>query len=261
MTEGANGTVYLVGSGPGDPDLMTIKASRLLRKCDVLIYDSLVPQELLELVSASCICHFVGKRRSHHSVAQTTTNELLVEMAKKYKSIVRLKGGDPFLFGRGAEEAEYLIRHGIQVEVVPGVTAGIAVPAYLGIPVTHRLVGSSVTFVAGHETPEKKHPFVNWRALAKATDGLVIYMGVQNLHYITTELLAGGLDPLTPSAVIQQGTVIGQKLLKANLNTLADKALLYKFESPSIIMIGEIVKFQVEECAPIPANVTMPIPF
>ncbi len=255
------GKVYLVGAGPGDPDLLTVKASRLLSICDALVYDSLVPQELLDLVSDSCECHFVGKRRGHHMFSQAKTNNVLLQMAEHHSCVVRLKGGDPFLFGRGAEEAAYLSHHGVPVEVVPGITAGIAVPAYVGIPVTHRLAGSSVTFVTGHEGIDKRRPVVNWRALGKASDGLVIYMGVHNLQYIVDELIAGGLAPSTPSAVIQQGTLIGQRFIKSSLDQLVDLARRKNLSSPSIVMIGMVVDFQVELCSPEPANVTMPIPF
>ena len=192
------GTVYLVGAGPGDPELLTVKAHRLLRSCDALVYDSLVPEEVLDLVPESCERRFVGKRRGHHSVPQPSTNAVLVEMAEKHATVVRLKGGDPFLFGRGGEEAAYLAERQIPVQVVPGVTAGIAAPAYAGIPVTHRRAGSSVTFVTGHEEIDKRRPSVNWRSLAAASDGLVIYMGLHNLPRIAEELMAGGLAATTP---------------------------------------------------------------
>ena len=185
------GTVYLVGAGPGDPDLLTVKAQRLLRQCDALVYDSLVPREVLDLVSEDAEQHFVGKRRGHHSVPQPSTNAVLVELAQRCRCVVRLKGGDPFLFGRGGEEAAHLARHGVPVEVVPGVTAGIAAPAYVGIPVTHRRAGSSVTFVTGHEEIDKRRPGVDWRGLARCSDGLVIYMGLHNLQRICDELIAG----------------------------------------------------------------------
>ena len=261
MSERRFGTVYLVGAGPGDPDLLTIKAQRLLAQCDILVYDSLIPRELLDLVSDSCECHFVGKKRGHHSIPQPKINSVLLEMARHHECVVRLKGGDPFLFGRGAEEAAFLDRNGIPVEVVPGVTAGIAVPAYVGIPVTHRLAGSSVTFVTGHEGVDKKRPIVKWRALANASDGLVIYMGIHNFQYIADELIAGGLDPLTPAAIIQQGTVSGQRCIKAPLKQLVEEVEKLNFISPSIIMIGAVVDLQIEACAPEPANVTMPISF
>ena len=169
----AVGTVYLVGAGPGDPELLTLKAHRLLQSCDALVYDSLVPKEVLDRVPDDCERHFVGKRRGHHSVPQPSTNAVLVELAQRHRCVVRLKGGDPFLFGRGGEEAAFLIERGVAVEVVPGVTSGIAAPAYAGIPVTHRRAGSSVTFVTGHEEIDKRRPSVNWRALASSSDCLL----------------------------------------------------------------------------------------
>ncbi len=253
--------VYLVGAGPGDPDLLTIKAERVLRQCRGLVYDSLVPQEFLDLVPNDCEIQFVGKRRGHHSFPQSKINTILYQMSMRHVCVVRLKGGDPFVFGRGAEEAAYLAAKGVAVEVVPGVTAGIAVPAYAGIPVTHRLAGSSVTFVTGHEGIDKRRPSVNWQALAKASDGLVIYMGLHNLQFITEQLLIGGLDSTTPAAVIQQGTVIGQRCITSTLSQLSNEIQLLGIQSPSILIIGDVVKYQIEECCPQPANVTMPIDF
>ena len=255
------GTVYLVGAGPGDPELLTLKAHRLLQQCDALVYDSLVPKALLDLVPESCERHFVGKRRGHHSVPQPSTNAVLVELAGRCRLIVRLKGGDPFLFGRGGEEAAHLAARGIPVQVVPGVTAGIAAPAYAGIPVTHRRAGSSVTFVTGHEEIDKGRPGVDWRGLARSSDGLVIYMGMHNLAAISAELLAGGLAPDTPSAVIQQGTVRGQRQLISVLGQLADRVEELGLASPSIVVLGEVVAQRVPACAPDPADVEMPIPF
>ena len=257
----AVGTVYLVGAGPGDPELLTLKAHRLLQSCDALVYDSLVPKEVLDRVPDDCERHFVGKRRGHHSVPQPSTNAVLVELAKRHRCVVRLKGGDPFLFGRGGEEAAFLIERGVAVEVVPGVTSGIAAPAYAGIPVTHRRAGSSVTFVTGHEEIDKRRPSVNWRALASSSDGLVIYMGLHNLPRIAEELMAGGLASETPVALIQQGTVAGQRCLTATLATVADASRAQGFASPSIVVVGDVVNQRVEACAPEPAPVTMPIPF
>jgi len=255
------GTVYLVGAGPGDPDLLTLKAHRLLSRCDALVYDSLVPRALLDLVPEGCECHFVGKRRGHHSVPQPTTNAVLVELAKRHRCIVRLKGGDPFLFGRGGEEAAHLVKQGVAVQVVPGVTAGIAAPAYAGIPVTHRRAGSSVTFVTGHEEIDKGRPGVDWRGLARSSDGLVIYMGLHNLPQICAELMAGGLAGSTPAAVVQQGTVTGQRQLITALANLAERVEAEGFGSPAIVVIGAVVAERIPQCAPEPALVEMPIPF
>ncbi|BEV35357.1 uroporphyrinogen-III C-methyltransferase [Synechococcus sp. M16CYN] len=255
------GTVYLVGAGPGDPELLTVKAQRLLNDCDALVYDSLVPKEVLNLVPTYCERTFVGKRRGHHSVPQPCTNVLLVEMAQRHSCVVRLKGGDPFLFGRGGEEAAYLAQRNIPVEVVPGITAGIAVPAYAGIPVTHRRSGSSVTFVTGHEEIDKHNSSVDWRALALASDGLVIYMGLHNLSQIAEELMAGGLASATPVAIIQQGTVEGQRCLKTALSIVAREAKIHHFKSPAIVVVGDMINQQVEACQPQLAAVTMPIPF
>ncbi|WP_341885537.1 uroporphyrinogen-III C-methyltransferase [Synechococcus sp. UW140] len=254
------GIVYLVGAGPGDPELLTMKAHRLLKRCDALVHDSLVPLELLEMVPETCVVHGVGKRRGYHSVPQPTTNELLVQLAARHRCVVRLKGGDPFLFGRGGEEAAYLASQGVAVEVVPGVTAGIAAPAYVGIPITHREAGSSVTFVTGHEEIDKVRPGVDWRGLARCSDGLVIYMGLHNLQRICDELQAGGLAASTPAAIIQQGTVNGQKQLIATLADLACSAEEQNFAAPAIVVIGAVVAQRVAACAPSPAPVTMPQP-
>jgi uroporphyrin-III C-methyltransferase len=260
MSAPSYGQVYLVGAGPGDPELLTMKAHRLLSSCDALVYDSLVPQALLDLVPEGCECRFVGKRRGHHSVPQPKINAVLLELAERHQRVVRLKGGDPFLFGRGGEEAAHLVSRGVPVEVVPGVTAGIAAPAYAGIPVTHRRAGSSVTFVTGHEEIDKGRPGVDWRGLARSSDGLVIYMGLHNLRRIGEELMAGGLEPSTPAAAIQQGTVQGQQILLASLGELADQVEAAALASPAIIVIGAVVAHRVEACAPEPAEVVMPIP-
>tara|TARA_B100000579_G_C22795666_1_gene837002 strand:+ start:571 stop:1404 length:834 start_codon:yes stop_codon:yes gene_type:complete len=257
MTTINKGKVYLVGAGPGDPDLLTVKANKLLIKCDALIYDSLIPKEFLKYTSNCCRHYYVGKRRSEHTFTQDQINKFMVELAKDHSCIVRLKGGDPFLFGRGAEEAEWLVRHQVEVEVVPGITSGMAAPAYLGIPLTHREAGSSVTFVTGHEGDNKKAHTVNWRALANASDGLVIYMGMHNLAYIINELIAGGLDPSTPSAIIHQATLMNQKCIKAPLNKLFNRKISNGITSPSIVVIGEIINHQIEKCSPIPAHLTL----
>jgi uroporphyrin-III C-methyltransferase len=254
------GTVYLVGAGPGDPELLTLKAHRLLRHCDALVHDSLVAGALLQLVPEHCERHCVGKRRGHHSVPQPSTNALLVELAGRHRTVVRLKGGDPFLFGRGGEEAAHLAARGVAVEVVPGVTAGIAAPAYAGIPVTHRQAGSSVTFVTGHGEIDRRRPGVDWRGLARCSDGLVIYMGLHNLRRIVQELMAGGLDGATPAALIEQGTLREQRLLLAPLEELAERGAAEAFGSPAIVVVGAVVAQRVAACAPRPADADLPLP-
>ena len=261
MNEDLTGIVYLVGAGPGDPDLLTVKAHRLISQCDALVYDALVPNEILQLVKPSCKSIYVGKRRGYHSTPQPKTNELLVELVRTHNCVVRLKGGDPFIFGRGGEETAYLTEQGISVEVVPGVTAGIAACAYMGIPLTHRLAGSSVTFVTGHEGSEKQMPSVRWKDLAKSSDSLIIYMGVHNLRYIVQQIIDSGISPATPVAVIQQATVKGQRCLTSYLSNIVLDVESENFESPSIVIIGSIVDFQVKGCAPEPSQVTMPISF
>ncbi len=236
-----------------------MKAHRLISQCDALVYDSLVPNEILDLVKPSCKAIFAGKRRNQHSMLQPQTNELLIELVKTFPCVVRLKGGDPFIFGRGGEEAAYLHSHGVSVEVVCGVTSGIAAAAYMGIPLTHRLCGSSVTFVTGHEIAGKQSPSVNWHSLANSSDSLIIYMGVHNLKYIVYELLNSGLSPLTPAAVIQQATVKGQRYLTSSLGEIVAQVEQQAFEAPSIVIVGSVIKFQVEACAPKTSNVTMPI--
>ena len=250
------GKVYLVGAGPGDPELLTVKANKLITECDALIYDSLIPKEFLELSPNYCRRFYVGKRRGQHSLSQVQINKLLVEIAKDHSCIVRLKGGDPFLFGRGAEEAEWLTRNNVDVEVVPGITSGMAAPSYMGIPLTHREAGSSVTFITGHEGENKIGPAVNWRALANATDGIVIYMGIHNLDYIINELISGGLDPETPSAIIQHATLINQKCIISPLNRLLSKQKSNGISSPSIVVIGKVINYQIEKCSPPPTGLT-----
>ena len=254
------GKVYLVGSGPGDPELLTLRAHRLLCSCDALVYDALVPAPLLALPASHCQRVFVGKRRGHHSVPQHSTNDVLVDLANRYRVIVRLKGGDPFLFGRGGEEAAHLHRQGVPVEVVPGITAGIAVPAYIGLPVTHRHAGSSVTFVTGHEVVDKGRNSVNWKALAVATDTLVIYMGIHGLSAIVQALLAGGLDPLTPAAVIQQGATALQKHAIGDLHNLVTLVQRHGIQAPAIVVIGQVVKQRVPACAPALPDAEIPLP-
>lgn len=237
----ALGKVYLVGAGPGDPGLLTIKGKTLLECADVVIYDALVSPQIIALINPHAEQINAGKRRGRHSLKQDETTQLLIEQAQIHAVVVRLKGGDPFVFGRGGEEMEDLIAAGVAVEVVPGVTSGIAAPAYAGIPLTHRGYSSSVTFVTGHETVGKYRPQVNWQAIAQGSETIAVYMGVQNLPHITQELLNAGLSPDTPIALIRWGTRPDQEELIGTLETIVQRVEESGFEAPAIAVIGQVV--------------------
>lgn len=235
------GKVYLVGAGPGDPGLLTLKGKVLLEQADVVIYDALVSDPILAMINPKAEKINAGKRRDRHSLLQAQTTQLLIEKAQTYAVVVRLKGGDPFVFGRGGEEMEDLIEAGVPVEVVPGVTSGIAAPAYAGIPLTHRNYSSSVTFVTGHEAVGKYRPEVNWQAIAHGSETIAIYMGVHNLDYIIKELIDAGRSPKTPIALIQWGTRPEQKELIGTLDSIVEQIEATGFEAPAIAVIGEVV--------------------
>ena len=235
------GKVYLVGAGPGDPGLLTLKGKVLLEQADVVIYDALVSPPILAMINPNAEKINAGKRRGRHSLPQTQTTQLLIEKAQTHAIVVRLKGGDPFVFGRGGEEMEDLIEAGVPVEVVPGVTSGIAAPAYAGIPLTHRNYSSSVTFVTGHEAAGKYRTNINWQAIAQGSETIVIYMGVHNLHNIITELMVAGCSPETPIALIQWGTRPDQKELIATLETVVEEIEATGFKAPAIAVIGDVV--------------------
>ena len=239
------GIVYLVGAGPGDPELITLKAFRLIKSCDALVHDALISGEIIKETNKNAQIFNVGKRAGKCSVPQADTNSLILKLAKEGKNVVRLKGGDPFVFSRGGEEVSFLEKNGVSVEIVPGITSGIAAPSYFGIPLTHREAGSSITFVTGHEDINKDKKSVNWRSLAKSSDGLVIYMGIRNIEFIVKELILGGLDKNTKCAVIQEATLNNQKCLISKLNNLSETIRKEGFTSPSIIVIGSIVDFKV----------------
>ncbi len=236
------GKVYLVGAGPGDPGLLTIKAKILLESADVVVYDALVSPEILAIIAPHSEKIDVGKRMGRHSLLQNQTTDLLIELAREHAIVVRLKGGDPFIFGRGGEEMEDLLAAGISVEVVPGVTSGIAAPAYAGIPLTHRNYSSSVTFVTGHEMAGKYRPGVNWQAIAQSAETIVIYMGVHNLDRITNELIAAGLAGSTPIALVRWGTTPQQQELIATLETIVGEIETHQFTAPAIAVIGNVVQ-------------------
>ncbi|WP_179194779.1 uroporphyrinogen-III C-methyltransferase [Bacillus sp. EAC] len=233
------GKVYLVGAGPGDADLITVKGLKCIQNADVILYDRLVNKELLVYAKDSVELIYAGKLPNYHALKQETINAFLVKYAKKGKNVVRLKGGDPFIFGRGGEEASYLVERGIPFEIVPGITSGIAAPAYAGIPVTHRDFSSSFAFVTGHC---KEEDTVKWESLAKGIDTLAIYMGVSNLPYIRHQLLLNGKHQDTPVALIHYGTTEQQKTVICTLKDVLTIVEKENILNPSMIIVGEVVK-------------------
>ncbi|MEH2306434.1 uroporphyrinogen-III C-methyltransferase [Nostoc sp.] len=247
------GKVYLVGAGPGDPGLITLKAKGLLECADVVIYDALVSPSILAMINPQAEQINAGKRRGKHSLFQEETTQLLIEKAQDHAIVVRLKGGDPFIFGRGGEEMEELVNAGISTEVVPGITSGIAAAAYAGIPLTHRLYSSSVTFVTGHEAAGKYKPKVNWNAIAHGSETIVIYMGIHNLPYIVEQLSAAGLDVETPIALVRWGTRPEQEELIGTLKTIVEQVEQTGFGAPAIAVIGQVVNMHsiLSSCRPV----------
>jgi uroporphyrinogen III methyltransferase / synthase len=246
-----SGTVYLAGAGPGDPGLLTVRASALLDDCDAIVHDALVAPDLLSAVrarrAAPAEMHFAGKRGGDESSArQDEITALLVHLARAGKSVVRLKGGDPFVFGRGSEEAQALARANVPFEVVPGVTAGVAAPAYAGIPVTHRGMATGVTFVTGHEDRGKAASQTNWKALAQSGTTIVLYMGVRSLPRTAQALIAGGMSPDTPAAAIQWATYPVQRTVEATLETLAGRVEAAGLTAPVLAIIGRVVSLRDE---------------
>lgn len=233
------GKVWLVGAGPGDIGLFTIKGMEVLKSADVVVYDSLVGQGVLSRIPPEAELIYVGKRASHHTMPQEEINRILLEEAEKGKKVVRLKGGDPFLFGRGGEELELLAQNGIPFEVVPGVTSPLAVPAYNGIPVTHRDFCSSLHIITGHKRAGKEYD-IDFQALVKTEGTLVFLMGVTALGDICENLLRAGMDPGMPAAVLQQGTTAGQKRIVASVSTLKEEVQRQGIETPAIIVVGRV---------------------
>lgn len=246
------GIVYLVGAGPGDPGLLTLRGAELLVTCDAVVFDALANPALLALANVAeretaVELHDVGKRGgAAESAKQDEINALLVRLGREGKRVVRLKGGDPLVFGRGSEEAQALAEAGVSFEIVPGVTAGIAAPAYAGIPVTHRGAATSVTFVTGHEDPTKDHTTVDWQALARAGGTIVLYMGVKTLPNIVAALIAGGMSSDTPAAAVQWGTHPRQRTVTATVSTLADAIREAGLTAPVITVIGPVVDLRGE---------------
>jgi len=237
------GRVYLVGAGPGDVGLLTIRAASVLRIADVIVYDGLINNALLQLFPHPQKI-YCGKKRSDHPMRQGEINRLLVDLAQEGKMVVRLKGGDPIVFARGSEEAQFLKEHDVSFEIIPGVTSGHAVPAYAGIPVTDRDLSSIVIFVTGQEREDKKGSFVDWKTLAPIEGSLVIYMGVKNLPFIVENLMEAGKPSDTLVSVIEAGTLPRQKVIEGTLASIVDKVNYQRVESPAIIVIGEVNKLR-----------------
>ncbi|MDO8490638.1 MAG: uroporphyrinogen-III C-methyltransferase [Dehalococcoidia bacterium] len=242
------GKVFLVGAGPGDPGLVTVKALELLSNAEVVVYDRLLDARLLEKAPEGAELIDVGKSASQHTMKQSEINSLLVAKAKEGKMVVRLKGGDPFVFGRGGEEAETLVDFGIPFEVVPGVSAAMAVPAYAGIPVTHRSFASSVAVITGHEDPTKDESSIAWDRIATGSDTLVFLMGVGNLSEIARQLVKNGRPAQTPVAVIRNGTSPNQETVVGTLADIAVKAQEKEIRPPAVIVVGEVVRMRERLC-------------
>jgi uroporphyrin-III C-methyltransferase len=238
------GKVYLVGAGPGDPELLTRKAERLLKDADIILYDALVGEGIRELFPVNVKLVDVGKRADDHTYPQEEINRMLVGLASEYKRIVRLKGGDPYVFGRGGEEAEALRKAGIEVEVVPGITSAIAVPEHAGIPVTHRGCSSAVTVITGHEDPTKGESALNFKALAQMKGTIVILMGIKRLKENVDALLANGKSRDTPVAIIERGTTPRERVTAGTLGNIVGLAELREVQAPAIIVIGEVVRLR-----------------
>jgi uroporphyrinogen III methyltransferase/synthase len=236
----ANGLVYLVGAGPGELELLTLKAHRLIREADAIVYDYLVAPEILALARADAERVFVGKKGGGFCCAQRDIEEILIRLSREGKRVIRLKGGDPFIFGRGGEEAEALAAAGIAFEIVPGVTSALAAAAYAGIPLTHRAHSSAVVFLTGHEDPNKPDAAIHWEDYGRLGATLCVYMGMKNLETITRRLQAGGLAAHTPAAVIQSATTGDHRQLVSTVGTIALESEHAGFGAPAIVVIGEV---------------------
>ena len=237
------GKVFLVGAGPGDPELLTLKGLRCLNRADVVVYDRLVDSRLLSLSPASAERILVGKKGGRYSFPQEKINELLASKAKEGKQVVRLKGGDPFVFGRGGEEALFLTECRIPFEIVPGVSSALAVPAAAGIPVTYRDVSSSVAIITGHQVADSEQP-VAWERVATATDTLVILMPLGNLRGIVSKLVLHGRPLDTPAVVVEAGTLEGQQEAAGTLRTIVRETSRLEIQSPALLVVGKVVEFQ-----------------
>ena len=238
------GKAYLVGAGPGDPGLITVKGLECIKKADVLIYDYLASPSFLKQSCEKAEIIYVGKKGGDHTLPQEGINDLIIEKAKAGMTVTRLKGGDPFVFGRGGEEAEELVKAGIPFEIVPGVTSAVAAPAYAGIPVTHRDFTSSLAIITGHEDPLKEQSSINWPALAKGIGTILFLMGVKNLPYITKNLIDNGMNPEKPVALVRWGTTPRQKTVTGTLENIVEKVKKAGLKPPAITVVGDVVKLR-----------------
>jgi uroporphyrin-III C-methyltransferase/precorrin-2 dehydrogenase/sirohydrochlorin ferrochelatase len=236
------GTVYLIGAGPGDPELLTLRAARLLAEADVVVYDHLVAPAILDMAPAAAERLYCGKQRGNHALPQNELNLLLVRLAQAGKRVVRLKGGDPYIFGRGGEEAEILADHRVPFEVVPGVTAAAGVAAYAGIPLTHRAYSQACVFVTGHLQDGSMN--LDWPGLARKRQTVVVYMGLHGLETLCRQLVAHGLPADWPAAIVQQGTTSNQRTVSGTLATLPGLAEAAKLKAPTLIIVGEVVNLR-----------------
>jgi uroporphyrin-III C-methyltransferase len=238
------GKVYFVGAGPGDPKLITLKGVEAISLADVIIYDRLVSPELLKHAQDNVEQIYCGKLPDYHIVPQQQINQIIVDHALLGKTVVRLKGGDPGIFGRVGEEAEYCVQNGIPFEMVPGITSGIAAPLYAGIPLTHRDLSSSVAIVTGHQRTDGQECDIQWEKLATAVDTIVFYMGVRNLPLIQEQLLLHGKSPDTPVALVRWGTLSQQETITGTLHDVVQRVKRANFKSPAIIVVGEVVRLR-----------------
>jgi len=235
------GKVYITGAGPGDPELLTVKAFKIIQNADVILYDRLINEEILNYRKKETILIYVGKEDGKHTIPQQEINQLLYDYALQYDVVVRLKGGDPFVFGRGGEECLFLAERGIEFEVIPGVTSAISVPAYAGIPVTHRGIASSFRVVTGHEAPDKENSSIDWESM-KANETIVFLMGLHNIEKIMDKLIQIGKNPKTPVAVIHSGTTENQLVIVGEIDNISE--LAKDVPTPALIVIGDVVKLR-----------------
>lgn len=249
------GLVSLVGAGPGDPELLTLKAARRIAEADVVVYDHLVSEAVRAMIPAGCARHYVGKESSNHTLPQDDISRLLVKLASSGRRVVRLKGGDPFVFGRGGEELQILAGAGVAVEIIPGITAALGASAATGIPLTHRDFAQSCVFVTGHRKDGSLE--LDWAMLARPQQTVVFYMGIAALATIAERLIAHGLPAATPAALVREATLPGQQTVTGALDTLAELAARHRIAPPALIVVGEVVSLYDPRALAAPAEVAL----